>query len=276
MRGLMATCVAIGLAGCGTTYELPKVNDEASTMAAAMFTQARATPPGATVTPEAAAARFRRVVARVKPAAVAFCRSEAGDRPAKVCDLPVVIDPSVGEANAYQTRDRQGAPFIGITVPMLLQVGNDDELAFMIAHEFGHHIADHIEKGERQALAGALILGALTATSQAYANQANPGRYTGADQADLQRSIGLGAAVGQRAYSQTYELESDVIAAHIARMSGYDAVNGARFFARPAGARTQAGTLSFWGTHPPNSQRLATVIAATRAADAGQGLNRAE
>lgn len=264
----------LGLAACGTTYDLPEVSSASTTEAKTMFAQERATAQATTYNPAEAAARFRRVVSRVKPAAVSFCQSQSVDRPGKVCDLPILIDDEMPVANAYQTRDNADRPFIAFTIPMLLDVRNDDELAFVLGHEYAHHIADHIEKGRQQAMAGALILGALTATSQAYATSANPYRYTGNDSAEMQRNMGLGAAAGQSAYSQSYELESDVVATHIARAAGYDPVEGAKFFARPAPAKTSAGNLSFWGTHPPNAVRLGTVIETAKAAASGGALVR--
>ena len=38
---------------------------------------------------------------------------------------------------------------------------NDHEVAFVLAHEYGHLIGRHIEKSQQQALAGALIVGTL-------------------------------------------------------------------------------------------------------------------
>ena len=107
---------------------------------------------------------------------------------------------------------------------------------------------------------------------RAYATSADPYRYTGNDAAEMRRNMGLGAAVGQKAYSQSYELESDVIATHITKAAGYDPIEGAKFFARPEDAKTEAGNLSFWGTHPPDALRLATVIETAKAAEAGEAL----
>jgi len=86
--------------------------------------------------------------------------------------------------------------------------------------------------------------------------------------------VNLGMALGHSAYSQSYELESDVIATHITRAAGYDPIEGAKFFARAAAAKTSAGNLSFWGTHPPDAVRLATVIEAEKVVSARQGLSR--
>lgn len=264
----------MGLSACGTTYDLPKVSETSQTEARTMFATEQAANRRGNTSPQAAQARFQRVVSRVRPVAASFCESQLAGRKNKVCDMPVIIDQKMPVANAYHTRDGKDKPYVAVTVPMLQQIRSDDELAFILGHEYGHHIADHIEKGRQQAMAGALILGAITATGQAYATNSNPYRYTGNDSAEMQRNMSLGAAAGQSAYSQTYELESDVLATHITRAAGYDPVEGAKFFARPAEAKTSAGNLSFWGTHPPNATRLATVIEAEKTAAAGQGLTR--
>lgn len=269
-----AVFATLGLSACGTSYTVPSISAGSEAAAKTMFAQERAVTQRRTTSSNAATARFDRVVSRVKPVAMAFCQQEAAKSGAKPCDLPVLVDTKMPVANAYQTRDGQNRPFVAFTVPMLMQIENDDELAFILGHEYGHHIADHLKKGEQQALAGAILMGALTATSQAYASQGNPYRYTGGDSAEMQRNMALGAAVGQKAYSQSYELESDVLATYITKQAGYDPVKGAKFFARPAAAKTSNGNLSFWGTHPPDAKRLATVIETANAADAGQGLIR--
>ena len=49
---------------------------------------------------------------------------------------------------------------------------------------------------------------------------------------------------------------------------------GARFFARPEAAQTTQGQLSFWGTHPPDEKRFATVLATVDQINANVGLRR--
>ncbi len=208
-----------------------------------------------------AAAQYRRVVARVEPVAEAFCKKQTAEKPAFDCDVQIGVDDQMPERNAYQTVTKDGKPIIAFTIPFIRDARNEDELAFVLGHEFGHHIGQHIHKQEQQAIAGALILGAITAVGQGYATQANPYRNTAYDQAEMRRNVELGMAAGQAAFSQTYELESDVIGTYIAKAAGYDPVKGARFFARPEAKKSQTGKLSFWGTHPPDQKRLATVIA---------------
>ena len=147
---------------------------------------------------------------------------------------------------------------------MIADARNEHEIAFILGHEVGHHIGRHIQKKNQQALAGALVLGALTAVGKAYESRANPYRDTAMDQREMNRNMEAGFALGRRAFSQTYELEADVIGTYISRSAGYDPVLGARFFARPEPAKTVDGKLSFWGTHPPDEERLATILATVR------------
>ena len=100
-------------------------------------------------------------------------------------------------------------------------------------------------------------MGVLTAYAQANSPYSDPYQ----DQLEMQTNVALGYAIGSQAFSQAYELEADVIGTYIAASAGYDPVMGARFFARPEPVRSSNGKLSFWGTHPPDKKRLATVIA---------------
>jgi len=183
--------------------------------------------------------------------------------------VQVAIDHKAKIRNAYFTY-QNNKPVIFMTMPILQDMQNDDEVAFVLSHEYGHLIGRHIQKQQQQAMVGALILGTLTAYSNAQAAAAG----ISYDPNDVGRSMELGAAAGSMAYSQSYELESDTLGARIAAASGYDPVKGAQYFARPEDARTEAGNLSFWGTHPPNEKRLATVLAVHAQIEAQQGLQR--
>lgn len=267
----------LAMTACGTTYAVPDISTNSTESARAMFAQesAKGASTGANVSPQNAAARFERVIARIEPVAENFCRSQmAATRPDYNCDVKIVVDTQMPVRNAYQTKAPDGTPIIAFTVPMLMEARNDDEIAFVLGHEYGHHIATHIEKSEKQAMAGALVLGALMAASQGYASSADPYRNTANDSRDIENAMGLGTAIGHSAYSQTYELESDVIATHIARTAGYDPVNGARYFARPEKPQGQNGRLSFWGTHPANDKRLALVIETNGGIDSQKGLSK--
>lgn len=246
------------LAACGTSYDLPGVDDTVNARATAMFAQAKAAPPRAATTPAAGAARFHRVASRIQPVAERLCSDELAAKGAD-CRVRLELDTQRTDRNAYFTYagPANSNPVIRFTVPMLQDVESDDEVAFIMGHEYGHLIGQHIVKQQQQAIAGALILGAVTA----YANAEAASAGQSYDPNAVSRNMEIGAAVGSRAYSQTYELESDMLGTRIAMAAGYDPVKGAQFFARDEAARSRTGQLSFWGTHPADAKRLAVVLA---------------
>jgi len=184
-------------------------------------------------------ARFRAVVARVEPEAERICRSRSA---AASCDFRIVIDDRPGQPpNAFQSLDRQGRPIIAFTLSILADVGNADQLAFVMSHEAAHHIAGHIPRQQQDAMTGAILLGGLISLS-------------GGDPSAVEAAANLGASVGARTYSKDYELEADAIGTVIAHEAGYDPVLGASYFTRLADPGDR-----FLGTHPPNAQRIETV-----------------
>lgn len=259
--GFLFLLTALALSACGTTYQMARPGEGHVTAARAMFAEERANSPSASALTDAAAlARHARVLARVKPVAERFCREETAEKKGFDCNVQLQVDSSDKQRNAYQSY-QDGKPTVTFTLPLIRDARNEDEIAFVLGHEFGHHIGQHIEKKRQQMLAGTVIMGVLTAAAQVNANNANPYRSQANDLRDMQRNMALGGALGGMAYSQTYELEADTIGTAIARQAGYDPVKGARFFARPEAPKTAQGELSFWGTHPPDEKRLSTVIA---------------
>ena len=104
---------------------------------------------------------------------------------------------------------------------------SDDEIAFVLSHEASHHIAGHIPRQQQQQALGALVLGGLVAAAgHAYGSPAS-------DDA-IRQAMDVGAYVGARAYSQSYELEADTLGAYIAARAGYSPERGADIFGRPA------------------------------------------
>lgn len=260
-RILRATS-ALGFLGlvpaCGTTYALPEVGDAANARASAMFAEAKAAPPRRIAAASTGEARFARVAARIQPVAEQLCNAELASKGAD-CRVGLALDRQMADRNAYFTYDGPGNtnPVIRFSLPLLQDVESDDEVAFILGHEYGHLIGQHIVKRQQQAMAGALILGAVTAYGNAQAASAGQSYDPNA----VSRNMEIGAAVGQVAYSQTYELESDMLGTRIAAAAGYDPVKGARYFARDEAARSNSGALSFWGTHPADAKRIAVVLA---------------
>jgi predicted Zn-dependent protease len=189
---------------------------------------------------QARARGFVEVVNAVEPVAEAECRAQ---NPGRNCDFQILVDDRRGvPPNAFQTRDASGRPIIVFTIALIQDVRNREELAFVMAHEAAHHIADHLDRQEANAAQGAQVFAELAT-------------LTGASSPESIRAAQeLGAAVGQRTYSKDFELEADALGTVITARAGFNPLVGAEFFFRipdPGNA--------FLSTHPPTSDRVALV-----------------
>ncbi|MFU8779240.1 MAG: M48 family metallopeptidase, partial [Roseovarius sp.] len=171
--------------------------------------------PKATTPTRAQVEQFIAVVQRVEPVAERECRTRA---PRANCDFRIVVDDRPGQPpNAYQTLDRNGQPILAFTLPLIAQVRNRDELAFVMGHEAAHHISGHIPRQQQNAAAGAILLGGLATIS-------------GASQTVVDQAVDIGAGVGARSYSKNFELEADALGTVITHRAGFNPVKGAEFF----------------------------------------------
>lgn len=191
---------------------------------------------------------YTRVAARVEPVAERICRDIHSSRPSKFCDFDVRVEKSDTAPNAYQTIDQSGRPVVTFNSNMLRTIKNDHEIAFILGHEFGHQIAQHISKMQRNATAGGL-LGAI---------------LIGAAGGDPQIGVDLGMTIGARAYSKDHELQADRLGAYIAEAAGYDATIGAQSFQRFSGSG------AFLATHPLSNERISTVANTVSEIDAAK------
>lgn len=186
-----------------------------------------------------AVARLVEVASRMEPQIESECRARTTGRN---CDYRLVIDDRLDEPpNAFQTEDRAGRPVIGVTLAMLAEVRNSDELAFVFGHEAAHHIAGHIASRQRDAAIGAVFLGRAA-------------QAQGADARAVRQAQQLGAELGSRLYSKDYELEADRLGTIITWNAGYDPLKGAAFFLRLPDPKAV-----LLGTHPPNQLRFDVV-----------------
>ncbi|QPH55479.1 M48 family metalloprotease [Pontivivens ytuae] len=232
MRVLISAMALTVLAACETTYALPEVGGSANIPNRGAVAANRSVSSGESL--------MRQVAQRVEPIAESTCRQETGQS-GQYCDFRILVEDTGDQPNAFQTF-RDGRPLIIFNTAMLRTVRNDNEVAFIMSHEAGHHIAGHLQRRQQQVGLGGL-LGAIT---------------IGALGGDPQQGADLGASVGSRAYSQAFELEADLLGTYIADRAGYDPVDGAASFARFGGSN------SILSTHPPGPQRYNTVVAAAR------------
>ncbi|MDA5095195.1 M48 family metalloprotease [Aliiroseovarius sp. KMU-50] len=245
----------LALAGCTTTTDLPEAQSSHQSQAEGLYQAAQYQNAGK-LSREAAVARFHRVMPRVRQAGVNYCRTTRPGGSDAFCAVDIAIDPKLKEPNAYFTFNK-GRPIVRVSVPLLQESGSDDEVAFVIGHEYGHMLGQHIQKTVRQAQAGALILGALTAAM-------------GADASTVDLGMDIGATIGGRAYSKEYELESDILGTRIAYAAGYDPVKGVQFFVRSAAKSGSRGQGNFWSTHPSDRRRVEVVLAEVERIRAGR------
>lgn len=195
--------------------------------------------PSPVLSPSQAAQNFVSVVRRMEPAIEAECQQRTRG---VNCDYQIVVDDRPGQSpNAFQTLDETGRPIIAFNLPLIAEVRNVDELAFVMGHEAAHHIAGHIPRQQQSASTGAILLGGLAA---AY----------GYDEATVRSAQNIGAGLAGRVYARDYELEADRLGTVIAWDAGYDPERGALFFARLPDPGDR-----FLGSHPPNAARVEIV-----------------
>lgn len=242
-----ATALCLALAACGATYQVPPGGSPVAATVESLQ------PAGGG---RRDARDFRRVAARIEPVAETVCREESPGAPLSYCDYVILLeDEPRMPPNAFQTVTDAGRPAIVVGARLLDQMQSNDEIAYVLAHESAHHIARHLSKQQQSQMLGALILGGLVAaTGSASANPA-------ANQRAIADAMNVGAFVGGRAWSQSFELEADWLGAFIAARAGFDPERGAAVFARPA--LVSSGGPVILSTHPPSPQRTAL---ATRAA----------
>lgn len=193
-------------------------------------------------------ASYERAVTRIEPVSERLCRRRNPDFPAIGCDFQFILsdDERLGQ-NAFQTIAENGRPQVIFTQSLLNVLLNEDEVAFILAHETAHQIARHIMRQRGREQLGASILGGLVAaTGEATAD-------------DLRTAAGIGAFLAGRTYSKNFEIEADKLATVISHRAGYDPVKGAAPF-----ARWETGSRMILSTHPPSSERLNAVMETAR------------
>lgn len=272
-RSIAILLVFLNLSSCGTTYDVREINSGQLAAVSSRHASIQAEP-RIERSGEESAAVFVAVKAKIEPIAEEFCSNET--TAGTVCDYNIQIDPSRKAVNAYQTYI-DGTPTLIFTPGFLAAVGDEHELAFVMGHEAGHHIAGHLDKKQTQttvAGVGGALLGGLLVVAIAAAG-GNPSAQ------DIDALVGGGAAVGAAggatAYSQTFELEADMIGAYVAEAAGYDPERGSAVFPRISGdkhAEPESGQAAFWSTHPSSPERLAWAAAV--AADIRSARGRGE
>lgn len=98
--------------------------------------------------------------------------------------------------------------------------GHQDELAFILGHEFGHTVAQHLVKRYRMAQQQQLVMAVVSAGAAAVARNASPAVQQAGRLAVNAAQIWQG--VRNSGYSQEQELEADQLGIRYAIRAGYD------------------------------------------------------
>jgi len=159
--------------------------------------------------------------------------------------------------NAYAHDNYKITVFKGF----LQYLQNNDEMAALIAHEMGHHLAKHNQETQRNAETGAVVSGLVTALLLGAANANNP-YYSSYQQQQNQQTIenmmNVGFEIGAISYSKEQEREADLLATYLLKHAGYNlnkAQNLMYTMAKLKGDRVE-GHAALASTHPPTPERV--------------------
>jgi predicted Zn-dependent protease len=181
---------------------------------------------------QALTARLVPIAERVEKASEAVCRDIA----AKRCEFAVKLDPTEKGLNAHA--DGQQV----VIYPAMIDFATDDnQLAFVIAHEFAHSIMGHVASQQKNVALGGILgtLGDALAQSQGLNTSGQLGKL-GANQALLR-------------YSSSFESEADYVGLYILARAGYNIDEAPGFWRQMSLQVPQAVYAS--GTHPNNPTR---------------------
>lgn len=202
---------------------------------------------------EALKARLIPIANNVEAASESLCADMGG----RQCDFEVVLDPTEKGLNAHADGQR-----VVIYPAMIDYATNDNQLAFVIAHEFAHSIMGHVASQKNNVAIGGLLgtLGDALAQSQGFNTGGSLGKI-GAQQALLR-------------YSPAFENEADYIGMYILARAGYR-IEDAPGFWRAMSLNAPRAVYSTT-THPNNPSRTVamekTVVEINSKKAAGQPL----
>lgn len=181
-------------------------------------------------------ARLTPIAQRVETASEQMCAEMGG----KKCRFEVVLDPGEKGLNAHADGQR-----VVIYPAMIDYATNDNQLAFVIAHEFAHSIMAHVASQQKNVAIGG-ILGSLldvAAQSQGVNTGGNLGKI-GAQQALLR-------------YSPDFENEADYVGLYILARAGFVIEEAPGFWRAMSLNAPQAVYATT--THPNNPSRTVAM-----------------
>ena len=128
----------------------------------------------------------------------------------------------------------------------LLDILNDNELAYVIAHEVGHIVARHAMKQMEKATGAT-----LAAIASIFVRTNNP---------DVVAGVSLAMAQLMSGYSQECEFEADSLAVKEAKLAGYDPKAGINALEKLyKESKKETGPINYFRSHPYTAERLRNI-----------------
>jgi predicted Zn-dependent protease len=241
--GIAAT---LALAGCsGADFVLPELSDADVNRASLTVSSASSDLPRYPRTEVESRELLQRIADRLQASAPPLCQHAK----VKTCRINITYS-NDDEVNAYAS----GTDSVVVQRGLLELLQSEDEVAAVVAHEFGHHLGRHIEEKKRNAAIGAILAG-LAAAGGAMA--------AGADGNDpaMTRAVGtwagVGAQIGALSYSKSQEREADLLSAYLLARADYDLHRAGHVWQVLAQLDKKKTKASLFDTHPAGPERMA-------------------
>ena len=249
---LFGIAATLALAGCsGADFVLPELSDADVYRASLTVGSASSDLPKHLRTEAESRELLQRIAGRLQASAPALCQHAK----AESCRINVTYSRD-GEVNAYAS----GTNSVVVQRGLLNLLQSEDEVAAVVAHEFGHHLGRHIEEKKRNAAIGAMLAG-LAAAGAAMAAGAD-GNDPGMTNA-VGTWAGVGAQIGALSYSKYQEREADLLSAYLLARAGYDLHKAGHVWQVLAQLDKKKTSASLFDTHPAGPERIAAWEKAT-------------
>jgi predicted Zn-dependent protease len=244
---LFAAALTLALAGCsGADFVLPELTDADVSKASLTINAAAGDLPKYQRSDAEYREMLSRIARRLEASAPMLCQHAK----VEACSMDLSYS-SDSDVNAYAT----GKDTVVVQRGLLELLQSEEEVAAVVAHEFGHHLGQHIEEKRRNAAIGAILAGILVAGGAVAA---------GADFDDpamtnaVGTSMGLGAQIGALSYSKSEEREADLLSAYLLARAGYDLRKAGHVWQVLAQLdKTKKTRSTLFDSHPAGPERMA-------------------